>query len=125
MAKVAKYISLIKESLPGLILITIGVSIVVLGRAALSPLPMATSFATFFVASISSRTIMRKKLSYIYNHKYYDHLSIAMFSIPITLFLHLGYEYARMTIHQSLEMTSSLIVGLGVFIVVYPLLRLM
>lgn len=120
-----KYVKLVVEALPGLVLIAVGIVIVVAGRVSLSLLPLFTSFSVFMVASLSSKAIMRRRLSRFYNHKYFDLVSLVTFSVPLVLFLHLGYEYAHMTVSRSLEMLSSLVVGLGGYLVAYCLLRLM
>lgn len=115
---------LLRDVVPGAVLTSMGLAIAVLGRVSITLLPAITSFITLMVASMSSRTILRRSLSRLHESKYFDFLTLALFSVPLILFLNLGYEYARMTIQQSLEFMTSLIVGLGVYLIAYPFLRL-
>lgn len=113
----------VREALPGVILAVSGVLASYIGGVCLSALPATASFALFFTASLVSKDVLKKWLSRFYSWRYFDTVSPLLFIVPLILVLHTGYEYAYAGAERVLELTASMLIGIGVFLAAYTALR--
>lgn len=116
---------IISESLPGIFLVVLGVFTSHYGGTGLSALPITASFILFLTASLASKNVLGKYLVKLYAWKYYGILSPLLFIVPLFLMLHVGYEYAYLTTEHILELATSMLVGIGGFLAVHPVLKVL
>ncbi|MEM4913358.1 MAG: hypothetical protein QW579_04065 [Desulfurococcaceae archaeon] len=114
---------IIREVLPGSVLVILGFTLIYLSRTSLSLVALATVFSLFLAGAVVSRSVMRTVLGRLYSWKYFDLVSPMFFSVPLILALHTGYMYAYAYIDQVLELVSSMLIGLGLFLALHPALR--
>lgn len=114
---------LIATMLPGLVLILLGIAVVALSGSSVALIPLLSVFALFTTGALASKSILSRMLKKLYSWKYYDALSPLFFAIPLILLLHVGYEYAYANPLRLLEVLSSMLIGLGCFLVAYSILR--
>ncbi|MEM4976262.1 MAG: hypothetical protein QXT64_02940 [Desulfurococcaceae archaeon] len=114
---------IIREVLPGSALVILGFTLIHLSRTSLSLVALATVFSLFLAGAVVSRSVMRTVLGRLYSWKYFDLVSPMFFSVPLILALHTGYMYAYAYIDQVLELVSSMLIGLGLFLALHPALR--
>lgn len=116
---------IIGESTPGILLTVLGVFTSHIGGSGLSPLPVVASFILFFTASLASKSVLGKYLAKLYAWRYYELVAPLLFTLPLFLVLHVGYEYAYATTRHLLELASSMLTGIGVFLAIHPLLKVL
>ncbi|MDK6028687.1 hypothetical protein QPL79_04870 [Ignisphaera sp. 4213-co] len=120
-----KITKMVYESMPGIVLMVIGLGIAYLNHVSVSLTPLLSILITFIVAGVASKAILKNALRRFYTWRLFDVVSPLLFSIPLTLILHTGYVYAYMYIGEVSEMSSSMLIGLGIFLLAYPILKVM
>jgi hypothetical protein len=112
------------EFVPGFTLLVPALLLVYMRSAALSALPLLAVLLLFLSASLITKRVLCKTLSRFYSWRLCDTISPLLLLPPQLLLLQTGYEFYNLWSEQTLaRLMTSLLCGLALFLIAYPILK--
>lgn len=117
--------SIYREVSIGVLIIIVSILLIHTYRINVTVLPAITIYTLLLTAGIVSKQILRRKLSTLYNWRLFDIVAPSLFTVPLILVFHMGYQYAYIDPRSLGELVFSMLLGVGAFFTTLGLLRVL